>query len=53
MKTFKTIIYYILVIIPAVLFFPFLFISAIGDMGKEACQDMVDWLKSIFRTYEK
>ena len=47
MKIFKTIIYYILVIVPAILFFPFWLLGLIGDIGKEGCTEAVHWLQSI------
>lgn len=48
MKVFKTIIYCILVIIPSILFFPFLALGLIGDIGKEGCTEAVRWLQSTF-----
>lgn len=48
MKVFKTIIYSILVIVPALLFFPFWLLGLIGDIGKEGCTEAVRWLQSTF-----
>lgn len=47
MNVFKIIIYCILVVIPAILFFPFWLLGLIGDIGKEGCHEAVHWLQSI------